>query len=252
MYRLAGAFLFIAGLSGCATHTVDNMSKVDPVYDEIVQKPLDDFAHCFQSDMRNALGPPGADYSVPAWVEIISFKDLNRQRIFALKSPDVLPRSKYTYLIAEFTADGPDRTHVIMRAPILVTGYLSPPSIVALEVIRACGDVYGTGYDRSVHDDEPVLAKSYPVARGPFMACLRDEFRGKVFRPARLHVSDSVIWVNSYVFVPTFSVWEARFKPEGEKATHVEVRSTEGGNPKPESLTGLLFGALDQCSAPPG
>lgn len=252
MRRLLVSILFLAALSGCATHTVENMSRVDPVYDEVVSKPLDDFAHCFQSGMRDVLGPPGADYSLQAWVEIISFKDLNKQRIFAVKAPDVLPQSKYTFLIAEFNSDGPDRTHIIMRAPILITGYLAPASIMALEVIRACGDVYGTGYDRGVHNDEPVLAKSYPVARVPFMACLNEEFRGRVYRPAYLHASDSVLWVNSYLFVPTFSVWEARFKPEGDNATHVELRSTEGANPKPESLTGLLLQSLDKCAADPG
>ena len=239
-------------MSGCATHTVENMSKVDPVYDEVVNKPLGDFTSCFESEMPLALGQRGADYSFQAWLENVTFTDWNKRRVFSLKTPDVVPISKYTFLIAEFVADSPDRTHVTMRAPVLVTGYLAPATIVALEVIRACGDVYGTGYDRGVHNDEPVLAKSYPVARGPFMACLRNEFRGRIFRPAHLHASDSVLWMNSYLFVPTFSVWEARFKPESDNVTLVELRSTEGANPKPESLTGLLMQFLDKCTAAPG
>ncbi len=252
MLRALAVFLSLATLSGCATHTVENMSKVAPVYDEVVNKPLGDFTSCFESGMQSALGTRGAEYSFQAWLENVTFTDWRNRRVFALKAPDVVRVSKYTFLIAEFVADGSGRTHVTMRAPLLITGYLAPASIVALEVIRACGDVYGTGYDRGVHDDAPVLAKSYPVARGPFMACLREELRGRVFRPAHLHASDSVLWVNSYLFVPTFSVWEARFKPEGDNTTHVELRSTEGATPKPESLTGLLLQALDKCALAPG
>jgi hypothetical protein len=249
MLRPFVAFIFLAALSGCATHTVENMSKVDPVYDEVVNKTLANFARCFQLEMHDALGPYDTR---EAWMESVSFEDTAKQRIFALKAPDAIYYSKYTFLIAEFTADGPDQTHVIMRAPVLGTGYLGPTVTLALEVIRACGDLYGTGYDRFVHDDDPVFAKSYPVARGPLMKCLRDEFRWKVRRPAYLHASDSVLWVNSYVLVPTYRVWEARFKPEGDNATHVELRSTEGANPKPESLTGLLLQSLDKCAADPG
>jgi hypothetical protein len=155
----------------------------------------------------------------------------------------------YSSFVADFYATGSDRTRVTMRTPnTTIAGTIHPHAIIAIEVLRDCGHVYGTGYDRPIRVTKPILEKKIDVGRPKLMTCIKDTFRGRIHGTAYLHDTDSEIWVNSYSWVPTYNDWEARFRPEGPNATHVEVRSRTGDTSE-GSLTGMLLENLGKCAS---
>jgi hypothetical protein len=189
-YSAVAAALFI---SGCSSQ--QSLNSLEPSYDEVVDQPLQVMQSCFTRKFNTAYNK----FTQPGMIlpSIRPTYSGETRKSFVLFSP--LPLSPGYYWAADFNDAGSDKTRVSLRAAKISIFGVTGEAAIAIEAIRECGDKYGTGYERSIRDNAPIREGYYGINKKVLMACLQRDLAGKIFRPAHLHVSESTLWVNSFV-----------------------------------------------------
>ena len=230
---------------GCSSQK--SLNELNPAYDEVVNQPFKIMKFCFTQKFNTAYSKFTHPGTVPP--SIYPTHSGETRESIVLFSPQ--PLSPGYYWAVDFHGVDSDKTRVSLRAAKISIFGFTGEAAIAIEAIRECGGIYGTGYERSIRSNSPIRDGSYRVDQKTLMACLQRSLAGRIFRPAHLHANETTLWVNSYVWGPTFNVWEARFRTEEPDKTYVEIRS-QTDTPEDGSLTGLLLESLDKCGGNPG
>ena len=235
MFRASISILILLLATACGTHS--ELRQSEPIYDEIAEVSRYDLDSCI-----------GIEFGRVAYTLGRPARFRNRGFLPAAESEtaavSIYNLSEWEVII---TPEGPDRSHVVIRAHNFLGDY-TLSTFGLIEAVRSCTDVYGTGYDRPIRAVKPGLVSDVPIKRDSLVSCIRSGFVGKVKGTALLHASESEVWINSYFSRPPRNIWEARFESIGDNGTHIEVRFSTDEEAE-GSLNNILREQLKACSA---